>query len=301
MSFVGIFINMHKLKFQEVQKRINKKFNDIILINYISYNNIVVRSKYGLSSISLGNLLSCNYPNLKSAINKTLFFKNMFYEKFPKSTIKIVGEFTCSYKPILIEYDDLLFNIKADKLLQGVLPHIKNCTDKNAYSIKEFNKIHNGKYSYPNLDYCGSNCVIKIKCPKHGDFKQKYYVHKMGSSCIKCAEENRVGGYTKTDFIKNAKGRECTLYIIRCWNYEEEFYKIGITMRDLKTRFGERKRMPYNYSLVKNICTTDAGLIYSLEKRLLKKYKLLSYKPNISFHGESECFNINLPIDNINI
>jgi hypothetical protein len=41
-------------------------------------------------------------------------------------------------------------------------------------------------------------------------------------------------------------------------------------------------------------------MIYLKEKELFKLYKKVhSYRPIISFHGESECFNLSLPVQEI--
>lgn len=292
---------MVKLTFQEAQYKINQKFNDIILLKYISYNKIFIICKHGVCKLSLANLLSCDYPSIRSAENKTLFFKNMLKEKFPdyEKIFTIKGEFKRSALPITVDSNGILYNIKPDILLKGALPHIKNCLDKTSHSIFEFNRVHNNRYTYPYFQYCGSSCMIPIYCEEHGEFIQKYYIHQMGSGCPSCAEDNRVGGYTKLDFIKNARGRMCVFYIIRCWNEDEEFYKIGITMRSVKKRYSCNKSMPYNKELIYAYKNTDAGLVYATEKKVLKKFKKHSYRPHINFHGISECFTKDLPIEEI--
>ncbi|MEX0595698.1 MAG: hypothetical protein WD512_04290 [Candidatus Paceibacterota bacterium] len=121
----------------------------------------------------------------------------------------------------------------------------------------------------------------------------------MGSGCPVCAEEKRVSGYSRSDFIRNANGRTCVFYVIRCWNENEDFYKVGISMRSIKKRYGSKKRMPYNYSIKYEFKSKDVGLIYNLEKKYLKKYKSLSKRPLIDFNGVSECFTTDLPVDEI--
>ena len=54
--------------------------------------------------------------------------------------------------------------------------------------VLEFNKVHNSKYLYPNLEnyYINTETKIKIICPNHGIFEQTSINHKAGSGCPKC-------------------------------------------------------------------------------------------------------------------
>lgn len=56
--------------------------------------------------------------------------------------------------------------------------------------------------------------------------------------------------------------------------------------------------MPYQYKIIKEI-TDKSEYIYDLEKELHRKYKKFKYEPKIYFGGITECFNINLPINEI--
>ncbi len=44
---------------------------------------------------------------------------------------------------------------------------------------------------------------------------------------------------------------------------------------------------------------TDSESIWNLEKALHKKYRDCKYKPKIKFGGYSECFNLDLPLNEI--
>ena len=43
----------------------------------------------------------------------------------------------------------------------------------------------------------------------------------------------------------------------------------------------------------------DAGCVWDLEKELHKKYKHLQYFPEIKFQGYTECFTLDLPVDEV--
>jgi hypothetical protein len=180
------------------------------------------------------------------------------------------------------------------------MPHIKNSTNQTEYAINYLSELHSNKYAYPNFEYCGSSCMVKIDCTLHGEFIQKYYVHAMGSGCQGCADDNRVTGYSRTDFIKNSKQRECMFYILKCGNEKEEFYKLGITSHTVKKRYGEKKKMPYNYEIIYQYLSFDAGKIWDLELSYKRKYKSFQYSPSIYFKGStSECFTTDLPVEEI--
>jgi very-short-patch-repair endonuclease len=57
---------------------------------------------------------------------------------------------------------------------------------------KELQKIHNNRYDYSIIAKEGYDCTkpIKILCNKHGSFNQLLGVHKKGSNCPKCVEED---------------------------------------------------------------------------------------------------------------
>lgn len=71
--------------------------------------------------------------------------------------------------------------------------------------IEQANKIHNYKYSYPDI-YLGDNVKINICCPKHGNFKQVPSSHLCGCGCRKCAIEHNSKLFLKSneDFLNKA-------------------------------------------------------------------------------------------------
>ena len=185
------------------------------------------------------------------------------------------------------------FKIKANTHLNGV--GCKKCgnlkiAQERTYSIDNFKELgnlkHNNFYNYDKSVYTGSLSKITITCPIHGDFEQIASNHLQGNGCQKCAIEKK--GYSRTDFIHRANGRECILYLLRCFNKDEEFYKIGITSLSIKKRYNKKSSLPYNHEVVETV-TGKAGEIYDLEKKYLKKYIDYKYSPKISFKGFSEC------------
>lgn len=169
----------------------------------------------------------------------------------------------------------------------------------NTFSLEEFirraNLKHNNKYDYSLSYYINNKHKIKIICPIHGEFFQIGMNHLLGSGCKKC---NHVTGWTKTDWIKicNLKSELPIVYIIRCFNDNENFIKIGRTCQTIKARFRNEIMMPYSYEVIKEI-KGSPDFIFDKEVELHRLYKQYQYTPNISFDGVGECFNISILSD----
>ena len=144
-------------------------------------------------------------------------------------------------------------------------------------------------YNYQNSIYRGNKIKLNIECPLHGDFQQTPNSHLSGSGCPQCATE-LYGGYSRSDFVKKTKGKNCIFYILKLFNENEEFYKIGIASTSIIVRYSTKAKMPYSYEIIQEI-KGEAGEIWDLElknKRLLKDFH---YTPKINFKGSvTECF-----------
>jgi hypothetical protein len=199
------------------------------------------------------------------------------------------------------DYIDSTTKIRVECKKHGIfktLPHgalrgdeCKKCMSKRfSIGLKKFKsraiKVHKNKYNYSEVDYINIESKVKIICPIHGEFKQIPNSHLKGHGCEKC---NLTSYWTRSKYIKKAKGRVCIFYTIRCFNQEEEFYKIGITMRSVKERYYS-SAMPYEYEVISEV-KGSAGFIWDLEKEKKIKLKDFKYSPKIYFGGsKTECF-----------
>lgn len=156
--------------------------------------------------------------------------------------------------------------------------------------LRRSRKHHGDFYKYDESTYSGSEGEILITCPDHGDFKQRAIDHSRGHGCVKCGRN--LNGFGRSNF-KNICDRKNngngSLYLIKCWNNEELFFKVGITShKNQKSRF-HGKFMPYNYEFL-SIVTGDANTIYDLETQIHRLLKSKKYTPTIEFKGMGECF-----------
>jgi hypothetical protein len=159
--------------------------------------------------------------------------------------------------------------------------------------IKRATNIHNNLYDYSKMQYKTINTKIEILCKKCNTlFKQTPAHHLEGRGCRKC---NSRRGWTKTEWIRICNNKNATpiLYIIRCFNESEQFIKIGITSTLTQIRFKNKSCLPYSYEILKEI-KGSPDFVWDKEKELHKLYSFYSYKPLISFAGETECFSINI-------
>ncbi len=173
-------------------------------------------------------------------------------------------------------------------------PNIK--PDTTEEFVTKAKQIFSTLYDYSKTVY-GKNAhePVIVICNKHGEFTITPNQHlSKKAGCSICARLS--GGWSRERYIDYAKGRLANLYLIRCYNEEEEFYKIGITFKDLKHRLGYKSRLPYNYELISSITSYDIGYIYDLERDFINKFHSLRYMPKIFFDGANECFTPSIDI-----
>lgn len=175
----------------------------------------------------------------------------------------------------------------------------RSALDKTQFFINQANLLYNKKYDYSKTKYLSAKENVIITCPIHGDFQQTANRHLCNQSCDKCGrirttnyQKNNPNTWTLTNWIKCANNKKSfdsfKVYIIKCWNEDEEFYKIGRTFLKVHQRF-YGKAMPYNYEVLKIIEGT-ADYIFYLELELKKINKVNKYTPLLNFGGKEECF-----------
>lgn len=171
--------------------------------------------------------------------------------------------------------------------------------DKELF-LEEVEKVHGDTYGYDNVDFTDIRGKVNIFCNTHGYFPQFAHNHLAGMGCKQCHFEKakyRPDICTKEGYVKQANGRSAIIYLIKCFDENESFYKIGKTFRGLKKRFSPCN-LPYKYEVI-SIFKKDAGFIFDLEQKLHEKYKEYRYNVIQKFDGYSECYNLNLPIEEI--
>lgn len=102
----------------------------------------------------------------------------------------------------------------------------------------------------------------------------------------------KIKGCKRQSFLDQAilNGGQPIFYLIRCWDKEETFYKLGITMNHLCTRYGTVRSMPYEWEILLELPGT-AEAVYDMEVQFKTEMNEYHYKPKIGFNGSgTECY-----------
>lgn len=163
--------------------------------------------------------------------------------------------------------------------------------------IEKSKTIHGDRYCYKKVKYTNNNTKVNIICLIHGEFLQVPSSHLSGRGCPMCDKEYRKDnpvGWNYSYWQKTAKKSKnfdyFKLYIIKCWDENEEFYKIGRTFIPLKKRFKNKKAMPYNWEVVEVFKSENARAVCEEEQQFKKCNSEFKYMPLKSFGGQYECF-----------
>lgn len=147
-------------------------------------------------------------------------------------------------------------------------------------------ELHGNRYDYSLAVFNGARNKVDIICKKHGLFKQIASSHLKGSGCKECAKTTSYRRSSYVDLCSKHNGKS-NIYLIKCFNDNEVFYKVGITCRAISHRF--YGVMPYAYEIIRDI-SGEAGHIWDCEKKIFSLFKSWSYKPVKKFAGSTECF-----------
>lgn len=146
---------------------------------------------------------------------------------------------------------------------------------------------------FDKVDYVSCKTPVLIFCNRHKDYyKITPNTYLNGTRCPLCANYNR--GYSRSDYIKATNGKPSKIYLIET----DEFFKVGITIQSVEKRFQKLEDMPYTYT-IKNMYEGDPGVIYDLEKHILRTFHRFKKEPLIKFKGYTECFSKDLPLTQV--
>jgi hypothetical protein len=184
--------------------------------------------------------------------------------------------------------------------------HLKKSSENNRMTIDDViskSKLKHGDiFSYEFINYKNQDSIVNLVCKKHNhSFSQTVYAHKFTqypcSICLHEFQKNKTNAWSHSHWVKTGLSSKnfvaFQLYVLRCWNENEAFHKIGKTFTNIAYRFSGGK-MPYNYEIIHVL--VDEGLIISKKEDYYKSLnKNNIYNPLIKFNGSAECF-INLDI-----
>lgn len=273
-------------------------------------NKILTQNKFGICSSVANNLLKGVIPGIESAMDKNEYWINQAIEihkdLYDYSKVNYINS---EEKVKIICKIHGMFLQTPRVHIQGSGCQKCALSTNGEFKTKKYNEkfnelanvIHNYKYTYLSTTLFKAKDIINIICPKHGNFKQTADHHLRGRGCPSCSlegttermRENPTGwNYTNWEKAgeKSKKFDSFKVYVIKCWNEEEEFYKIGKTFKTISNRFKYKSDLPYEYKSIDEFIFEDARGACELENILKTCNKNNTYIPNKKFCGRYECF-----------
>jgi len=181
--------------------------------------------------------------------------------------------------------------------LPQVLIKNQGCPKCNAYTKEDFLKkallIHGNQYNYSKTVYISSKIKLEINCPRHGFFEQDSKNHLEGKGCPTCGvEKNILANRDPEDY--------CLLYYLKLEYKGHYFWKIGITTRDVESRYHLLHRDKVTI-VETQLLETTIGNAINAENNFIREYKeYLEYRGHILKHakGGTETFSIDVLLSN---
>ena len=269
---------------------------------YANFSNIQIGTGCPMCSIESSRVKRAS--NKEEFINKAKQIHGTYYnyENVVYRNAKEKVEIICpQHGSFLISPEKHLYGCKCKLCSYKEISESQFFTQEKV--IADFKSIHNNTYNYDKFIYKGNHVKSIIICDKHGEFEISYSNHVKGIGCRWCAFE--FSGWTKTKWVnagkRSKKFDSYKVYILKCWNESELFYKIGRTFQSVSQRFHGYNEMPYNYEVLQIIENTNGDYIFDLENHLhrLHHQNKLKYIPLIEFGGMYECFKNILNINEI--
>ena len=209
---------------------------------------------------------------------------------------------TCKDKLLLgTKYGDV--RVRASHLLNGLKFTIESAVEKTEFAKNRIVEVHGDCFDLSRLHYTRSKDNITIGCKIHGFVEVNFNNLTQHRGCPMCGADllkeqvKSNGGWEysrwEEEALKSEYFESFKVYVIKCWNEEEEFYKIGKTFTSIDRRMkgiSENSVMPYKWAVVKLYPLESARDTCKLEvdcKNILKDY---SYTPKIYFSGYRECY-----------
>ena len=247
-----------------------------------------------IHNLMFSSLFDEHKLKINSALDKKDFLIKTLMSKNYYSGYEVIGEFIRGDVPIEINTKYGICKIKPNQLLQGIAPSIRSAVNKNQYFINMAIEIHSDLFDYSKVNWVSATKKVEILCKTHGSFFQTPNNHLNNRGCDKCRHLNsglKSLGWTLDMWIKTSEKSKnfdsYKVYIIKCFNENEKFYKIGRTFTTIYERY--KYRFIYDYEIMYEYEGYPEDC-YNLEIKLKQVNKNNKYKPNIKFNGYTECF-----------
>ena len=180
-------------------------------------------------------------------------------ENFRSGIFSVEGIYQGDSKPVLLKNKYGLCQIVPNNLYTGSKPNISSAINKSEYFANMAREKHGDRYDYSLVDYKTTEEKVAIICPTHGVFYQTPHTHLDRSGCTKCGRmtdantKDKSNTFSLDGWINSAEKSKhfevYKVYIVRLFDDNEDFIKIGRTFTKTRKRF---EPIPYNAEEIKN-------------------------------------------------
>lgn len=276
---------MGKIKFKEEEfiKQVDSLYNGEIEIigkyrNLVS--DILIKDKYGLMKANAASLLKYK-PSILMALNKTTYFMNMLKEKYYEiyKFIEPESEYLGMNQKMLFNTKYGIVSINPGSLISGHMPNIRSAVNRKKYFKNMLKEIYGNKYKFIINNTDRKNGTNFLICPIHGKVEFDNETIFLGTGCKRCSTTN---------------APKTLLYLIKLYNDNECFYKIGISGYSLKgnvKRYRQYKTLGYDTKELLKINFDNELELREYELKLKHIIKPYLYTPkNWNYNISTECF-----------
>lgn len=150
--------------------------------------------------------------------------------------------------------------------------------------IEEAKQVHGTKFNYEHVIYKNAHTKVIIECPIHGSIQITPCHHLRGQGCKLCS-------YLKTAFdARYLITTPAKLYYIKIESNGNTYYKIGVTGKDVATRFKEDIKKGVKITILKVWDYNQGNTAYYRENVLLKKFGVHISQDDPLLNGNTEVF-----------
>lgn len=261
---------------EEVTKLYNSEIEIVGKFKGLTYP-ILCKDKYGLMQVKTARQLLHYRPNIKAALNKTEYFMNQLREAYPEIAEKIspMSEYQKAQSKMLFNTKYGLISATPDNLIHGHAPNIRSAINRKEYFKNQLLFLYDNKYDFIIDSTDRHKGRVTLICPIHGEQSIDSDSIFLGTGCPCC---------------NKAWEKSNTFYLIRLYDSDESFYKLGISYTldngDIR-RFREYRALKYNIEVIYTHTFKDAVECKEFESKLKKIIKHNLYVPKRWEHETS--------------
>lgn len=111
--------------------------------------------------------------------------------------------------------------------------------------LEEFRSVHGDKYDYSLVEYRDSSTKLRIICPLHGEFRQRFHNHLRGGGCKECARDrsNKSRRVSTEELVRRFVETHGDCYDYSKVSYDPTCKKVVI----ICPKHGEFQQNPWNH------------------------------------------------------